>query len=136
METSRVIYTGDLRTHATHLKSGETILTDAPTDNQGKGEKFSPTDLVATALASCMMTVLGIAARTFEFNIDGTEAVVTKVMSAEPPRRIARVVVELNFPAIEYSEKEKLIIERVARNCPVALSLHPELIQEIRFNYS
>jgi uncharacterized OsmC-like protein len=136
METSRVIYTGDLRTRATHLKSGETILTDAPTDNQGKGEKFSPTDLVATALASCMMTVLGIAARTFNFNIDGTEALVTKVMSAEPPRRIIRVVVELNFPAIEYSDKEKLIIERVARTCPVALSLHPELVQEIRFNYS
>ena len=136
METSRTIYLGDLRTKAMHIRSGEIIMTDAPPDNQGKGEFFSPTDLVATSLACCMLTVLGIAARTFEFNIDGTEAVITKVMSQEPPRRISRVIIELNFTQKSYSDKEKTIIERVARNCPVALSLHPDLKQEIVFNFS
>ena len=135
METARSIYLGELRTKATHVRSGEVIITDAPPDNQGKGEYFSPTDLVATALASCMMTVLGIAGRTFGFNLDGTEAVVTKVMSQETPRRIVHVKVELTFPDIRYTEKEKIIIERIARNCPVALSLHPDLSQEIVFNF-
>lgn len=135
METSRTVYLGDLRTRATHTRSGESIITDAPPDNQGRGEYFSPTDLVATTLASCMMTVLGIAGRTNGFSIDGTEAVITKTMSAEPPRKIAHVRVELNFPPVRYSEKEKVIIERIARNCPVALSLHPDLQQEIIFNF-
>jgi uncharacterized OsmC-like protein len=136
METARSVYTGNLRTKAVHNRSGEVIMTDAPPDNQGKGEFFSPTDLVATAFASCMMTVLGIASRTHGFKIDGTEAVVTKIMSAEPPRRISKVKVELIFPPVKYSEKEKLIIERIARTCPVALSLHPDLEQEIVFRYS
>jgi uncharacterized OsmC-like protein len=135
METSRSVYLGDLRTSATHLKSGQVITTDAPLDNQGKGECFSPTDLVATSLACCMLTVLGIASRNFGFNIDGTEAVITKVMSSEPPRKISQVIVELNFPPISYSDKEKVIIERVARTCPVALSLHPDLIQDIVFKF-
>ena len=110
-------------------------MTDAPTDNQGMGEYFSPTDLVATALASCMMTVLGIAASNFHFNIDGTEATITKIMSTEPPRRISKIIVELKFPEILYSDREKAIIERVARMCPVALSLHPEVQQEIVFRF-
>ncbi len=136
METARTLYLGDLRTKALHVRSGEIIITDAPIDNKGKGEYFSPTDLVATALASCMLTVLGIAARTFKFNIDGTEAVITKVMSQETPRRISQVIIELNFPKKSYSDKEKTIIERIARTCPVALSLHPDLKQEIVFNFS
>ncbi len=135
METARSVYNGELRTTATHLRSGQKITTDAPTDNQGRGEYFSPTDLVATALASCMMTVLGIAARTFEFNIEGTEAAVTKIMSTESPRRIVKVRITLNFPERNYTDREKLIIERIARNCPVALSLHPDLEQDIVFNF-
>jgi putative redox protein len=135
METARSVYSGNLRTKAVHTRSGEVIITDAPPDNQGRGEYFSPTDLVATAFASCMMTVLGIAARTHGFDIDGTEAIVTKIMSAEPPRRISKVKVELNFPPVKYSDKEKVIIERIARTCPVALSLHPDLQQEIIFNF-
>ena len=135
METARSVYTGDLRTRAIHTRSGEAIITDAPVDNQGRGEYFSPTDLVATAFASCMLTVLGIAARTHSFNIDGTDAVVTKIMSADAPRRISQIIVELHFPPVQYTEKEKTIIERVARTCPVALSLHPDLKQEIIFYF-
>ena len=135
METARSVYTGDLRTRAIHTRSGEAIITDAPVDNQGRGEYFSPTDLVATAFASCMLTVLGIAARTHSFNIDGTEAIVTKIMSADTPRRISQIIVELHFPPVKYSEKEKTIIERIARTCPVALSLHPDLKQEIIFYF-
>ena len=135
METARSVYTGDLRTKAIHTRSGEAIVTDAPVDNQGRGEYFSPTDLVATAFASCMLTVLGIAARTHAFNIDGTDAVVTKIMSADAPRRICQIIVELHFPPVQYTEKEKTIIERIARTCPVALSLHPDLKQEIIFYF-
>jgi putative redox protein len=136
METSKTFYLGTLRTKATHIRSGESIITDAPPDNQGRGEYFSPTDLAATSLASCMMTVLGIGGRTLGFSIEGLEAVITKTMSAEAPRRIIHIKVELNFPKISYSDKDKAAIERIARNCPVALSLHPDLQQEIVFNYS
>ncbi len=133
--TSKITYTQNLRTEATHLDSGSTIITDAPKDNQGNGEAFSPTDLVATALGSCMLTIVGIAARTHGFSIDGTQAQITKVMSANP-RRIAEVVVEVNFPeGSNYSEKERKIIENAASSCPVAQSLHPETVQTIRFNY-
>jgi putative redox protein len=134
MATSKVIYTGDLRTTAVHLKSGVTIITDAPPDNQGRGEFFSPTDLAATSLASCMLTIIGIAARTHSFSIDGTEAVVTKIMLSNP-RRIGEVKIEYNFPDIEYTEKEKKIIEIAGRTCPVALSLHPDLVQTIEFHF-
>ncbi len=135
MEISRTEYIGDLRTRMTHLKSGEVVVTDAPTDNQGKGEYFSPTDLVSTALSSCMLTVLGIAARTFDFSIEGAVARVSKFMSAEPPRRISRIVVDLYFPKDDYTEKEKTIIDRVVHTCPVALSLHPDLRQEINLHF-
>jgi putative redox protein len=134
METARTIYLGDLRTEALHLQSGEKITTDAPLDNQGKGEFFSPTDLVAAALASCMFTIMGIAARTHGFNIDGTEAVITKVMLSNP-RRIGEVIITFNFPGITYTGKQKEIIERAGRTCPVALSLHPDLKQSITFNF-
>ena len=134
METSRVIYQGNLRTEALHLQSGVKIITDAPLDNQGKGEFFSPTDLVATALGSCMFTIMGIAARTHGFNIDGTEAVITKLMLSNP-RRIGEVIITFNFPEIPYTEKQKEIIKIAARTCPVALSLQTDLKQNISFNF-
>ena len=108
MATVETIYMGELRTEATHIRSGIKLFTDAPPDNQGKGEYFSPTDLVAAALGSCMITIMGIAARTHNFNIDGTKLVITKVMTQEPPRRIAEIIIELTFPSVNYSEKEKM----------------------------
>jgi len=134
METSRTIYLGDLRTKMLHVQSGVTITTDAPVDNQGKGEFFSPTDLVAASLASCMLTIIGIAARTHGFSIDGTEATITKVMLSGP-RRIGEVKIEYYFPDISYTDKQKEIIEKAGRTCPVALSLHPDLKQSITFNF-
>lgn len=133
METVRTKYLGDLRTEATHVRSGEKIITDAPVDNQGKGVFFSPTDLLAASLGSCMLTIMGIAARTHGFNIDGTEVKITKVMGTNP-RRVVEIVVELNFPT-SYSAKEMKIIELSAKECPVANSLHPDLKQTVIFNY-
>lgn len=134
MATSKITYTGDLRTSAVHLQSGTRIITDAPVDNQGKGEAFSPTDLLATSLGNCMLTIVGIAARMHGFSIDGTTAEITKVMAQEP-RRVAEIIVNLQFPANNYSDKEKAVIERAAKTCPVAYSLHPDIKQEISFNY-
>lgn len=134
MPTSSIRYTGELRTLATHLRSGAEIITDAPVDNQGKGEAFSPTDLLATSLGACAMTVIGIAARTHGFNVDGTEISVTKIM-AENPRRVAEVIVEMNFPPLDYTEKQKQIIRRTADTCPVRLSLHPDLKQTFILNF-
>jgi putative redox protein len=134
METSRIIYTGDLRTEATHVKSGQTFITDAPVDNQGKGEAFSPTDLLATSLGACAITVVGIAARTHGFNIDGTSIKVTKIMASEP-RRVGEVIVEFNFPAVKYSEKEKAIIRHTINTCPVSQSLNANLKQTFILNF-
>lgn len=134
MVTIETKYPGELRTHATHVRSGNTLITDAPHDNKGKGETFSPTDLLATALGSCMMTIIGIAAQTHGFNVDGTKLHITKIM-AENPRRVAEVIVELDFPGNNYSVREKAIIENAARTCPVAYSLHPGLKQTIIFNF-
>ncbi len=135
METSRVVYTGKLRTEATHVKSGQTFITDAPPDNQGKGEAFSPTDLLATSLGACAITVVGIAARTHGFDIDGTAIKITKIMAAEP-RRVSEVIVEMNFPAIKYSEKEKAIIRHTINTCPVGQSLNAALQQTFILNFS
>ena len=132
--TSKVIYTGSLRTEAEHLKSGAKIITDAPTDNHGKGEAFSPTDSVATGLASCMLTVMGIKAEELEVNLKGTTAEVTKTMAANP-RRISKVEIMINFPAT-YSEKTRKILENTARTCPVMQSLHPDMEKLISFKYS
>ena len=132
--TSTVVYQGSLRTHCTHLKSGKTIITDAPTDNHGKGEAFSPTDLIATGLASCMISVMGIKANQHNINIEGTKASVTKIMSSNP-RRIAKIAVVIEMPAIEYSEKERKLLEHTAKTCPVAHSLHPDIVQELSFIY-
>jgi putative redox protein len=134
MATVKTIYLGDLRTENEHLQSGTRILTDAPTDNQGKGEYFSPTDLLATALGTCIMTIMGIKARDNGIDITGTEIEITKIM-ANFPRKVGEVIVEFNFPKKNYGEDEKKLIERVAKTCPVPLSLHPDLKQTIKFNW-
>jgi len=134
MPTSTVLYTTNLRTELTHTLSGNIIITDAPPDNKGRGEAFSPTDLVVTSLASCMLTIMGIAANEKGFSIDGTRASVTKVMYFDP-RRIGEIRVILKFPQNNYSVKEKKIIEKAAYTCPVSQSLHPELKQKIEFNF-
>lgn len=133
MITSKVTYLGELRTEATHLQSNNTINTDAPKDNHGKGEAFSPTDLVATALATCMMSIMGIAAMKDGItSIDGLTADVTKVMYAEP-RRIGEIHITFTFPKNNYTDKEKKIYEHAAYTCPAAKSLHPDLKQVIEF---
>ena len=134
METVRTKYISDLRTEATHVRSGVKLTTDAPVDNQGKGEFFSPTDLLATSLGSCMLTIMGIAARTHGFNIDGTEVCITKIMGTDP-RRVVEIVVELTFPHNNYSAKERKLLELSAKECPVANSLHPDLKQNIIFKF-
>ena len=130
---SKLTYVGDLRTEAMHLGSGNSIVTDAPKDNEGKGEAFSPTDLVATALASCMMTIMGIVARRNGMNIDGLTAEVDKIMS-QSPRRIGEIKVRLIFQnPLNEIEREKL--ERAANTCPVSGSLHDDLKETIEFVY-
>ncbi len=137
MATSKIIYLNELRTSATHLASNNSIVTDAPVDNHGKGEAFSPTDLAATSLASCMITVLGIHADKNGINMGGTNAEVTKIMSSEGPRRIVGIDVKLEIVTTEeMDEKQRIILERVARTCPVSLSLHPELKQNIEITFS
>jgi putative redox protein len=131
-KTSQVIYKGNLRTTAVHLASNNEIITDAPTDNNGKGEAFSPTDLVATALASCMITIMGIIADKSGIDITGTSASITKVMAADP-RRIAEVQVIITMPDQEYDSKDRKILEAAARICPVALSLSADLVQTVDF---
>ncbi len=134
MATVHLEYTSGLRTTMTHLQSGSIVITDAPTDNKGKGEAFSPTDLVAAALASCMLTTMGIAGQEHGFVLDGAKASVTKIM-ASSPRRIAEVQILIDFPDIAYSEKQKAIMQKIAASCPVALSLNPKLKQSVQLNY-
>ncbi len=134
MATAETIYIGDLRTEATHVRSGNRIITDAPPDNKGKGEYFSPTDLVATALGSCIFTIMGIAAREHGFSIDGATCSVTKVM-AENPRRIGEIIIEFDFPQEGYSDKQKKILEYCVKTCPVAHSLNKEIIQNVKLNF-
>lgn len=137
MPTIQSKYLGDLRTEATHVQSGTTIITDAPLDNQGKGEAFSPTDLVAAALGSCLMTIMGIVARRDEIDLRGTEFAITKVMSQELPRKIVKIEILLTaLSDRELSDSEKAKLERAARTCPVALSLHPDIEQAIEFNWT
>ncbi len=134
MNTSEVIYLGELRTEAKHLASNNKIVSDAPIDNHGKGEAFSPTDLMSTSLANCMLTVMGIAANTHGYKMEGAIAKVTKVM-IQNPRRVGEIIVEITMPNNNYDEKAKAILENTAKTCPVSKSLHPELIQTILFNW-
>jgi uncharacterized OsmC-like protein len=133
MPTSKVTYLGDLRTSSIHLQSGSQIISDAPLDNNGKGEAFSPTDTVANGLASCMFTVMGIKARELEFDFSGATAEVTKVMAAEP-RRISEIHVTFHM-RVAADDKTKTILERTAMTCPVHHSLHPDIKKVIVFNW-
>lgn len=131
--TSKVTYISELRTSCIHLRSGNEIITDAPVDNNGLGQAFSPTDTVATALASCMLTMMGIKAMDMEVDLKNSVAEVTKHMDADP-RRISQIDIELHLPAI-ITEKQKKILERTARTCPVILSLHADIKKEIVFHW-
>ncbi|NLR57085.1 OsmC family protein [Chitinophaga polysaccharea] len=135
MQTASIIYNGELRTTSTHLQSGTVIETDAPVDNRGKGERFSPTDLVASALGSCMLSIMGIKAMDNGWNIEGTKVSVQKIMGSDP-RRIIGVTIVMDLPAgHNLGEKERTILERAALTCPVAKSLHPDLAQDVTFNW-
>lgn len=136
MATSKIVYLGDLRTQATHLQSNEAIITDAPVDNNGKGEAFSPTDLAATSLGSCAMTIMGIMAKREGVDFSGSEIEVTKIMSAEAPRKIAKVIVDFKMKTPEaLSEEVQAKYIRAAHTCPVSLSLHPDIEQVFNFEW-
>ncbi len=134
METASVTYLGELRTEALHTRSGDKVITDAPPDNQGRGEAFSPTDLLSTSLACCMMTLMGIAAREKDIPLNGLSAKVYKHMSASP-RKVERVEVHMTMDGEGLGARERTILETAARTCPVARSLHPDLLQDISFTY-
>jgi len=133
--TSTVIYEGELRTVARHEASGTVIETDAPVDNQGKGERFSPSDLVATALGSCMLTIMGIKARDLGLDLKGTRIEIQKTMKADP-RRISGISLTFHLPAeLQLSEKNRIILQRAADTCPVIYSIHPDIAVEAKFNW-
>lgn len=135
MTTVKTEYLGGLRTRGTHVKSGNALITDAPIDNKGKGEAFSPTDLLVTALTSCMLTIMGIVAEERGIELGNVKAETLKIMGTNP-RRVIRVEVEINLPAgNSYTEEERLVLERAARTCPVLESLHPEMEKLIIFNW-
>jgi putative redox protein len=134
MVTSEVVYVGELSTEATHLRSSSTLTTDAPVDNNGLGRTFSPTDLLATSLASCMLTIMGIRANESGLDISGTKAEVTKIMASNP-RRVAEVKVDLTIVDRDLTEIQKKVLEKAARTCPVALSLNESLVQSGSFTY-
>ncbi len=133
MATSTSTYSGELRTQSVHTQSGETYITDAPTDNEGKGEAFSPTDIVATSLANCMMTIMGIVSKRKGLIIEGTEAKIDKFMGTDP-RRITEIKIDFYFP-LNFSGDERKLLEKSALNCPVAKSLSSDLKQNIQFHY-
>lgn len=133
MPTSKVTYLGELRTSSIHLQSGSEIISDAPLDNNGKGEAFSPTDTVANGLATCMLTVMGIKARDLDVDFTNSTAEVTKIMGTEP-RRIIEIQIVFNM-SISVDEKTKTILERTALTCPVWFSLHPDIKKEVTFNW-
>ena len=130
--TSKITYVGGLRTTCEHLQSGNTIITDAPTDNHGKGGAFSPTDLVATSLGSCMISIMAIKSKDLDVDLVNSTIEITKIMQAEP-RKIAKIIVALFLP--NTSEKNKIILERAAMTCPVFLSLHPDIEKDVTFHW-
>jgi uncharacterized OsmC-like protein len=130
--TSKAVYLGELRVKATHLKSGETMITDAPTDNNGKGEAFSPTDTVATALATCMLTIMGIRAEKKNINLQGATAEITKTMGSNP-RCISKIEITITMPKIGVDANFQELLEMSAKACPVAKSLHPDIEQVVSF---
>jgi len=130
METARTKYLGDLRTEIIHVRSESVITTDAPVDNKGKGENFSPTDMVASALGSCIFTIMGIAAREHGFSIDGSTCKITKIMT-ESPRKIGEIKIEFDFRGSDFTNKQKKILEYCVKTCPVALSLNESVFQNV-----
>lgn len=134
MDTARLRYLGELRNEAVHARSGQVIITDAPPDNKGRGEAFSPTDLLCTSLGACMMTLMGIAARERKLDLKDLTARVVKHMHPQP-RRVARVEVHVELEGSGLGERERAVLEHAARTCPVALSLSPEIEQEVHFTY-
>ena len=134
MATVTAKYLGDLRVECTHVASGTRIVSDAPVDNHGKGEAFSPTDLCVTSLGACAMTIIGIYGQTHGVDVTGTEIEIVKTMNADP-RRIGKIEITFNMPDREYSDKQKIMIERCVHTCPVHLSLHPDVEQVFTFNW-
>jgi uncharacterized OsmC-like protein len=132
--TATVTYESNLRTTCLHLQSGSVFETDAPTDNKGKGERFSPTDLIATGLGACLITTMGIKAESMNIQLDGAKVEVTKVMVLDP-RRIGKIIVHATLPALNLDEKTIEILERVGRTCPVERSLHPDVELDIQFKW-
>lgn len=135
MTTIKTTYLGDLRTKATHIQSGTEILTDAPVDNQGKGEAFSPTDLVAASLGSCMMTIMGIVANRENLDLRGMSMDITKIMTSTPPRAIAKIEIKFDFYSIKLDENQRIKLKNAALTCPVSLSLDGDIIQDIDFGW-
>lgn len=135
MTKMKTVYKGNLRTEVTHEQSGTKIITDAPLDNHGKGESFSPTDLLASALGCCMLTIMGVSAQSYGFNIDGTTIETEKIMGTNP-RRVVEIKLNITFPAgSNYTPQQKRLIESAAKTCPVANSINPEIKKSIIFNY-
>lgn len=134
MTKMRTFYIGELKTEAEHLKSGSKLTTEAPEDNNGKGEMFSPTDLFATSLGSCMLTIMGISAQAHGFSIEGTRVETEKIMAANP-RRVAELKLEIHLPRKDYSAKEMRLIESAIKTCPVANSIHPDIIKTISYHF-
>ena len=131
--TSKVTYLGDLRTSSVHLQSGSEIISDAPTDNHGRGEAFSPTDMVANALGSCMISIMAIKSKDLNVDLVGSTVGITKIMQSEP-RKIAKIIIALQM-SVSADQKSKTILERAAMTCPVFLSLHPDIEKEVTFNW-
>lgn len=134
MTTLNNLYVGEFRTEAVHTKSNTTIITDAPTDNNGKGEAFSPTDLVCAALSSCMLTVMGIEAKKMNIDLAGMRTEVYKTMTLSP-RKIRNIKIIMSYPSLQASEEQKEHLKKIALTCPVALSLSDDLEQEVQFNF-
>jgi uncharacterized OsmC-like protein len=134
MATIETKYLGGLRTEATHVQSGTKIITDAPVDNQGKGEAFSPTDLLSASLASCMLTIMGIKARDNNIDINNTTCSITKIMAANP-RRVAEIVISFKFPN-QYTEQQQELLENAALTCPVYFSVNDDLKKTVDFGWS
>jgi len=134
METATTKYLGELRTEMTHVRSGSVIVTDAPVDNKGKGEYFSPTDLVASALGSCIYTIMGIAAREHDFSIDGSSCRITKIMT-DNPRKIGEIRIEFDMTTNSYTDRQKKILDHCVKTCPVALSLHESVMQNVTLRF-
>jgi len=134
MATVKGEYLGDLRTDNEHIQSGSRITTDAPIDNQGRGEAFSPTDLLATAFGDCIMTIMGINARDKKIDLKGTQYEITKVMYSDP-RRVGEIHIHFSFPKLDISLKDKKILEGVAKTCPVAQSIHADIIRKVTFDW-